>query len=374
MSRPRILFVTRNFPPSVGGIETMAMELAQRARDCGVDVFLLHIGQRPCPNPPSGLVAYRHLPGTHRFGALLISLFAVPYFAFRHRASRVVNMQVVTAPGSLLARLLLRVPYTVMALGLEMLVPQGRGTALSWRGMAVRGATLVISISRYTDSLVARFGVPASRRAVLTLGTRVWPPIPKDPEAAFGPVPAGAFICLTLTRLVPRKGVDTALEAIARVLRVRKDILYCVAGSGPDLERLEMKARELGLGEHVRFLGRVPDERLGLLYASADLYMLPSRTVADPPDVEGFGIVFLEAGACGTPSLGGNSGGIPDAIDDGVTGYLVDPLDPGDLADKLLRLMEDRTLLAKLATAARARAQASTWETVTAGYWRKLAE
>ena len=107
-------------------------------------------------------------------------------------------------------------------------------------------------------------------------------------------------------------------------------------------------------------------------YAEADLFVLPSRASLDPPDVEGFGIVFLEAAACGTPSLGGASGGVPDAVLDGETGFLVDPEDPTNIAEKILLLMSDRNLLASLSTRARAHAEASTWAKARPRYFAAM--
>lgn len=368
----RILLVTRNFPPAQGGIETMALELARHAAAHGVGMTVAHFGQSPCRDLPAGIAGYHHLPGPGKWSTLVLSAFTIPWLVLRNRPDLVVNMQVTTGLGSRLASLIVRVPYQVIGLGLEVLPPRRWPPVLSWRALVLKGAQQVVSISRFTDGLVGRFGVPASRREVVNLGTRRFSDAEarRDREAAFGPVPEGAFVCLTLSRLVPRKGVDQALEALARVATRRKDILYCIGGAGPDRSRLESIVASLGLQEHVRFLGRIPDDKLGLCYASADLFVLPSRTSDNPPDAEGFGIVFLEAGACGTPSLGGNSGGIPDAIDDGVTGFLVDPLDPAAIAERMLRLMEDRELLKRLGEAARARARASTWERASEAYFR----
>jgi phosphatidylinositol alpha-1,6-mannosyltransferase len=369
----RILLVTRNFPPAEGGIETMARELAEHATDSGLELVVAHLGQSPCLAPSPGIAAYRHLRARGKWSTLLLSLVAVPSLVLRFRPDMVVNMQVTTAPGSLVARLCLGVPYKVIALGLEVLPPERKPLALSWRTWSLRGAREVVSISRFTDSLIERFGVPPARRRVINPGTRTWPPIDRDPGAAFGPLPAGQpFIMLTVSRLVARKGVDMALEALALVLERRRDIFYCIGGGGPDRARLEALVAEKNLGAHVRFLGRVPDERMGLCYASADLFVLPSRTSIQPPDAEGFGIVFLEAAACGTPSIGGKSGGIPDAIDDGVTGFLCDPHDPRAIAERILQLMDDAALRTRMSEAALARAQRAGWTEACAAYWEAL--
>lgn len=367
-ARP-ILFVTRNFPPARGGIETMAFELVRQALAEGRKLVVLHVGQNPRHRPPEGLLAYRHVSGTGRWAALAASLFWIPWLALRWRAGLVVNMQVTTAPGSLLASLLVRVPYVALCMGLELL-PGGIPPWRALRGLALRRARKVISISRYTDSLAAAFDVHADRRAVINPGTRLFPNLPPRARAdLFGPGAETRFILLSLSRLVPRKGVDKAIEATALVAKARPEVLLCVGGSGPDLDRLKGLAAASGAGEHVRFLGRVAEADMGPCYAAADLFVLPSRTSLDPPDAEGFGIVFLEAGACGTPSLGGDSGGVPDAVRDGETGFLAPPEDARALADRILQLMGDGDLLKRLGANAKAHAEASEWPKAAARYW-----
>jgi phosphatidyl-myo-inositol dimannoside synthase len=373
-SRP-ILFVTRNFPPAQGGIETLTLELMRHGFGRGERVVVAHFGQQACKPPPSGVAAYHHLPGSGRWPSLLSAALFVPWLALRHRPRLIVNIQVTTALGSRLARLFTGAPYIVLGMGLELLP----GGAFWWRllrGLVLRGAARVISISRYTDSLAAAFRVPASRRSVVNPGTRLFQghPAVRDRAALYGPGAEGAFLILSLSRLVPRKGVDKAIEALALVAKTRTDFIYAIAGTGPDRPRLEALAAEKGLGRHVRFLGRLADADMGPTYAEADLFLLPSRSTLDPPDAEGFGIVFLEAGACGTPSIGGNSGGVPDAVLDGKTGFLVDPEDPAAIAEKILLLLSDRGLLRKLGQQAHAHAEASSWDKSAARYFEAFGD
>lgn len=364
-----ILFVTRNFPPTLGGIETMAFHLVHHGVARGEGIVVLHVGQKGNGHGLEGLRGYRHVGGTGRWTSLLASMFWVPWMAWRHRPKLIVNMQVTTAPGSWLASRMLGVPYLVICLGLEVLSVR-RGPWRALRGLALRGAAKTLSISRFTDSLVARFGVPATARQVLLPGTRTFSDAETggDREALFGPGSAQAFVCLSLSRLVPRKGIDIAIAAVGIVAAEKPGILYCIGGTGPDQDRLKALVARKNLERHVRFLGRVSDGELGSCYARADLFVLPSRASVDPPDVEGFGIVFLEAAICGTPAIGGASGGIPDAIVDGETGFLVDPEDPQALARKILRCMDDRGELARMGERARARALDLTWDKASERY------
>ena len=122
------------------------------------------------------------------------------------------------------------------------------------------------------------------------------------------------------------------------------DLSYVIVGDGPFRDQLESLALSLGVRNRVVFLGQVSDEDLPDMYALADVFVMPSRECLSENDVEGFGMVFLEANACGKPAVGGRSGGIPEALVDGVTGFLVDPHDPKGVAAALIRLLTSKDL------------------------------
>jgi phosphatidylinositol alpha-1,6-mannosyltransferase len=143
---------------------------------------------------------------------------------------------------------------------------------------------------------------------------------------------------LTVGRLVPRKGVDMLLAALAVVAARHPDVVLVIAGEGPDRERLDSEARRLGLEDRVRFLGSVSEEELPDLYAAADLFVLPARE--DGVEVEGFGIVFSEAAASGLAVIAGDSAGVGDAVRHGETGILVPPSDPQAIAGAIMELLE----------------------------------
>jgi phosphatidylinositol alpha-1,6-mannosyltransferase len=202
-----------------------------------------------------------------------------------------------------------------------------------------------------------------------------------DPER-FRPLDAGAArrrlglgdgpLLLTVGRLVPRKGIDTTLRALPTVLDAVPDLTYLVVGTGPDRARLDALATTLGVRDHVQFEGHVPADDLPHYYGAADLFVMPSREA--PPDVEGFGIVFLEAGACGLPVVGARTGGIPDAVRDGETGLLVPPSSPAALAEALTHVLTAPDVAARLGAAARQRVeQEASWAHVADRLWDVLA-
>jgi phosphatidylinositol alpha-1,6-mannosyltransferase len=153
----------------------------------------------------------------------------------------------------------------------------------------------------------------------------------------------------------PRKGHDLVLGALS-LLEDIPSLHYVIVGSGEDRGRLEAIIEEKGLRGRVTFAGRVDDNDLPDYYRLCDIYVMPNREVLDSTDsVEGFGISFIEANACGKPSIGGRSGGAAAAVEDGVTGYLVDPEDPRELAEKIRHLIEHPETASEMGEAGRQR-------------------
>ena len=157
------------------------------------------------------------------------------------------------------------------------------------------------------------------------------------------------LVLLTLARLEPRKGIDQALRALA-LLNGRGELppswLYVIAGRGQELETLKGLSHELGVAAHVEFRGFIADEEVPTLYEAADIFLQPNREVRG--DTEGFGVVFLEASACGLPVVGGTAGGTADAIEEGVSGYRIDGDSVEAIAAALRLLCADAGLRTRL--------------------------
>ena len=152
---------------------------------------------------------------------------------------------------------------------------------------------------------------------------------------------------MSLSRLVPRKGMDVLIRAISVLSQDRPDLVCAIGGAGRDRSRLEGIAKQTGAP--VRFLGRVADEDLPALYGAADVYAMCCRNRWLGLEQEGFGIVFLEAAACGVPQLAGRSGGADEAVVDGATGAVVGhPEDPAVVAAALAPLLDDPALRSRL--------------------------
>jgi phosphatidylinositol alpha-1,6-mannosyltransferase len=163
---------------------------------------------------------------------------------------------------------------------------------------------------------------------------------------------------VSVSRLVPRKGMDVLIAAAARLVPSFPDLTVAIGGRGRDAGRLEDLARRTGAP--VRLLGPVPDADLAALVGSADVFAMACRTRWAGLEQEGFGIVFLEAAAAGVPQVAGQSGGAAEAVVDGQTGLVVGrPHDPAAVAHALRRMLADPDLRRRMGEAGRQRAVAS---------------
>jgi phosphatidyl-myo-inositol dimannoside synthase len=255
------------------------------------------------------------------------------------------------------------IPYGVILHGGDLLTlrSQARTSARKRRFAAshLGHAHVLATNSQFTRDLALEFltelGVEThpSRVRVLPLGTdpaRFHPDV--DPGAAntrFS-LEEGRWL-LTVARLTPHKGIDTALRALARLAPRYPDLRYAVAGQGEDGPRLAALAAELGVTDRVKWLGSVGDDLLPSLYRNAIIYLGLSRREGD--EVEGFGISLVEASGSAVPVVGGRSGGVPDAVRDGATGVLVDPLSVEEVERTVANLLDDEGLARRLGAGGR---------------------
>jgi phosphatidylinositol alpha-1,6-mannosyltransferase len=226
---------------------------------------------------------------------------------------------------------------------------------LRWMTRAVlRGAAGLIANSHNTAAILRdQWRVPAERVRVLYPGvdTERFRPAGRDPAArgrlGWGDRP----VVLTVGRLQRRKGHDLMIRALRTVRAAISDVLYAIVGEGDERPRLERLVAQEGLGQHVQLLGELPDEDLVRCYQQADLFVLPNRQVG--LDIEGYGIVLLEAQACGTPVVAGASGGTREALRDPETGRLVACERSEELAATIVALLAEPGRLGRMGAAGR---------------------
>ena len=179
-------------------------------------------------------------------------------------------------------------------------------------------------------------------------------------------------IIYTVGRLDKRKGHDTVIKALSKIIKKYPNIIYLIAGDGPYKEKLERDIEKYGLQENVYLLGLIPDEQIVALHHLGDIFLMPNRTLEDG-DTEGFGAVFVEANACCNPTIGGRSGGAVEAIEDNVTGFIVDPYQIDELVEKLVFLLNHEERAKSMGMAGRDRAyEKFSWSILAARLEKKI--
>jgi phosphatidylinositol alpha-1,6-mannosyltransferase len=227
----------------------------------------------------------------------------------------------------------------------------------------IGAADRVFAVSDFTRSALLAAGVAGAKVAVMPNGVDI-------AELAHAPRERGIVselglegrpIILTVARLDIHKGHDTVIRALPAILKAVPGAVYVIAGDGPMRRDLEELAVATGVSDGVVFAGSLPRPKLLALYEACDVFVMVSRM--ENTSTEGFGIVFLEAGVFSKPVVGGRSGGIPDAVEDGCSGLLVDPLNPAEVAQAISSILTDPGLAARLGRAGYQRVTALfTWD------------
>jgi phosphatidylinositol alpha-1,6-mannosyltransferase len=360
-----ILFVALDFKPYPGGIAEFTHQIARNLQRAGDHVLVFskdmeHAGNfdRGCPYP-----VIRHHYDAQKLrgiGAFLKRYQAIAHSLSLHQADLIISNAINSEPliCYLLAKLH-RKPFCVFAYGREVNYPperlQSHRKAVrlkqAIKDYAWKKADQVFCISYFTQARVQDLGVPRSRTAILFPGASLPGESAQGEMTDTGPEYREIFenkrVVLTVGRLVEHKGMDMSIRAMASVVEQVPEILYVLAGDGPYRQTLEELAYDLGIQDYVLFLGQVSESRKQALYKSAEFFLMPNREL-DDGDVEGFGIVFLEANTYGKAVIAGRSGGVIDAVHDGLNGILVDPENVEEIAAAILRLLADREFSLRL--------------------------
>jgi len=351
------LLVTNDFPPKIGGIQSLLWEWWRRLPPTSFAVLT---------SPYDGAAAFDAAQPFRVERTREPVLLPHPWMVRRIDAlAREVGAELVVLDPAVPLGVVgpsLQLPYDVVLHGAEVTVPGRLPVSRQLLGHVLRRARHVVAAGGYPGAEAERAAGRALPITVVPPGVdveRFRPLAPAeraDARRRFG-IPDDAELVVGVSRLVPRKGFDVAIRAAASLRRTRPDLVLAIAGSGRDEARLRRLASELSAP--VRFLGRVAHDDLPRVYGCADVMTMLCRNRWGGLEQEGFGIVFVEAAACGVPQVAGDSGGAAEAVADGETGIVVRrPDDVGDVADALRALLDDGPRRREMGIAARARAEA----------------
>jgi phosphatidyl-myo-inositol dimannoside synthase len=352
MTETRLLVLTPEFPPARGGIQHLLHRLVSNLRRLQATVIALyHQDSRAVDEiclAEVGRVGRLSAMVGHKTAIAALNAWSVRH-ALAFRPHVVLSGHVVTSPAAWAISKALRAPYVQYVHGSEVLRRPGMTE------FACMHASAVVAVSEYTSQLVSTLVADRARVHLIPPGV--------DPALGGQSAPSATPTVLSVARLAERyKGHDVLIRALPLVRARVATARLVIVGDGPLRPAYEAMARSLGLGDCVLFVGSLPDTERDGWFERAHVFAMPSRL--SPSGGEGFGIVYLEAGARGLAVVAGRAGGSVDAVVDGHTGVLVDPTDHVAVAAAISGLLTDRGRATALGREGAARARDFAWPVI----------
>lgn len=323
----RALFITRNYPPKLGGLEVYSYNLIKEFETHDITYKIV------------STKSYLHLSWF-----LPYCLFKGLYVTWRHGVRSIHLCDGLLAPIGVLLKLLTQAKVSIGIVGLDITYRNSLyQLIIPW---CVGRLDRVVCISRSTRDECIRRGIPFHKCTVIPVGIRhneLYLPYPRDDlrrrlERIAGMSLQNKIVLVTVGRLVKRKGVAWFIENV--MPRLTTSYHYLIVGDGPEYKHIQQVMRRHKLQNRVLMLGKLSDEKKSIVYNASDVFIMPNITIAG--DFEGFGIVIIEAGSCGLPVIASNLQGIKDAVIDRKTGYLVDERDADGFIAKIEEMNLDR--------------------------------
>ncbi len=350
------LLVTNDFPPKIGGIQNLLYEWWRRLPSESFAVLT---------SPYSGSKQFDAAQSFEIRRTREPVLLPHPLMIRKiNKMAKRIGAELVVLDPALPLGLIgphLNLPYAVVLHGAEIVVPGRLPVVSRLLSRVLNNAELIVASGSYPAAEASRICRSSKRIEVITPGVDIqrFKVLSSEQRAEarkqFG-VAEDAQLIVGISRLVPRKGFDVLIRAVARLAIEFPKLRLIIGGDGRDRARLERIAREMM--SPTTFLGRVLDDDLPKLYGCADINAMLCRSRWMGLEQEGFGIVFAEAAACGVPQIAGRSGGASDAVDHDISGLIVeDPTRVDDVVSSLRRLLVDKSQLLKMGQASRLRAE-----------------
>jgi len=349
------LYITRKYPPSIGGMEKMNQRLiAGLSERIGVDKITWGYSQVLLP-------------------IFMLKVFAqvLFYLLIKKRAYDLICIgDAMLSPLGLFLKKIMHLPVVSIAHGLDITFSMSlyQKIAIS----SLRQLDMVICVSSNTRDEAIKRGIDRSRIRVIPNGVDI-DPSPVDREGFIRllkerglAIRSNSRILLTAGRLIKRKGIAEFIKGVFARIAKEKDLVYIIVGEGKERKDIEAAISENGLKEKVLLLGRVEEGLLCSSYACSDIFVMPNIRVEG--DVEGFGIVGLEASSYGLPVIASDIEGIKDVVKDGENGFLVSYDNPESFREKILYLLQDDEARLELSRKAKLHAKSFSWQDISSRY------
>ncbi len=360
--RNNVLLVTGVFPPGIGGMQNYYYHLS-RATGHRMSVLAPVYGSEDSQvdrDQPYHITRKHFLQNESVQPSSWPKLLYYTIKSIRDRDADVtIYGYVLLGFIGLLLKLFLRKKYVLSVHGMDLLHLRHVPGLHAIRKLILRKADGVLANSMFTRQICMDYGVDERKIQIVYPGVSSrFDRGDRDAELAARHGLEGRFVLLTVGRLVKRKGHDMVIRSLPEIIKQIPEIKYVIVGDGPYRASLQTLADDLGVSDYVVFVGNITEERmLERYYRTADVFIMTSRMLEEAGDVEGFGIVYLEAASCGLPSIAGRTGGVGEAVLDNVTGLLVDSTGPEPITGAVVKLHREPQLRATLAEAAYQRAK-----------------
>lgn len=359
----KTLLITENFPPKSGGSGRWFWELYSRLPHTEYSVVAGLWQDTESFDASANLSISRYNLSSTEWG--FVSIKGVLFYikTFWH-IRKIIKQQNITnlhcgrvLPEGVMAwliNLMTGIPYSCYVHGEDLETAASSREQQLICKLVIKRATRIICNSQNSANLVAKFGEAARLKAVvLHPGVDSSRFVPAEPNAEtltdLGWL--DKKVVLTVGRLQARKGQDMMIRALPAIKKDIPNILYAVVGDGDCLHMLQNLASELGVEDNVQFLREITDQQMIQCYQQCDLFILPNRTIGQ--DIEGFGMVLVEAQSCAKPVIAGDSGGTRETLVEGETGLIIDATKPESIASAVANIFADEQNLKKMGSKGR---------------------
>ena len=346
-----VLLITSDYPPKIGGVSNYYANLVKHLKSVNIEVITNN---------------HHQLAYSWPFFGWIKCFFTILKITKTKKISTILVGQILPFGTAIwLIGKLKKIPYIVFTHAMDITIPQKYPRKKFLLKLILKSANKIITVSRYTKYEILKIMQNQDQRKIEIIS-----PAPNITPQLFPHLQITDLkksyqqkkIILSVGRLVERKGYDYVVEVLPLLIKQKIDFQYIIIGSGEYQNQLQTLVQKLNLSEYVIFKDNLADEEVAKFYQICDVFIMPSRELENH-DVEGFGLVFLEANSFGKPVIGGKSGGIADAILDGKNGYLVEPENHDMIAKALIQLLTKPDLAIKIGSFGKERVEKEfTWQ------------
>lgn len=330
------LLATYDYPPDIGGVANYYYNLVQNLPKDKIDVITNK---------------HQELSFALPYFAWIKSFFTLKKIIKQKKIEELLIGQILPlGTTALLLKKIYKIPYLVFTHAMDITFPQQYPRKKWLMKIILKNADKIVTVSRYTKYEILKLINPQLQKKIeiITPAPSITPQF--YPNINYNELKEkykNYRIILSVGRLVARKGHDVVIQSLTNLIKNNIKFKYIIIGDGNNYDNLNNLVRKYKLENYVVFIKNLSDQEVAKYYLLCDVFIMPCRET-ETRDVEGFGIVFLEANSFKKPIIGGKSGGVEDAIIDGKNGYLVDPLDIGMISNALMQILLKADLAKKL--------------------------